>query len=382
MQIGNADLDRVCKDAIVPALENCGLAAKRVDKHNQGGLLKGEIVGFIETADIIVADLTNERPNCYLEVGYAMGLDKLKNLILTARADHQPDRPGRKPEDPKVHFDLAGYDILYWNPADLPAFSTELEKRVKRRRAILAPASSTKKPFEWDEAWFAEHRKTALPGFAKTKLDGSAEFMATLSPSPAPKHQGELLRIARDSQITTFGWPIGLVMDQGPGKPRPTTDGIVAELSDPETYDYWALRRTGDFYLLKSLFEDSRDKGERKIYFNTRIVRITEALLYLMRVYTRMEVDPATVLHVRLRHTGLKDRTIKAVGNRFSSGTRKASVDAVESGTTGSLADIEARLPEHVKALLQPMFVVFDYFELSDKAYADIVNNFVAGKVT
>ena len=36
---------------------------------------------------MIVADITNERPNCYLEVGYAMGLGKKANLILTARED-------------------------------------------------------------------------------------------------------------------------------------------------------------------------------------------------------------------------------------------------------------------------------------------------------
>ena len=79
MQIGNLELDTVCEKAIVPALKNCGLDPKRVDKHNQGGLLKSEIVNFIESAVIIVADLTNERPNCYLEIGYAMGLDKFRN---------------------------------------------------------------------------------------------------------------------------------------------------------------------------------------------------------------------------------------------------------------------------------------------------------------
>ncbi len=69
MQIGNQELDRVCKQAIVPALNACGLDPKRVDKHNQGGLLKSEMIAFIEGSDIIIADLTNERQNCYLEVG-------------------------------------------------------------------------------------------------------------------------------------------------------------------------------------------------------------------------------------------------------------------------------------------------------------------------
>ncbi len=44
MQIGNIDLDQVCDKAIVPAAVACGLDPKRVDKHNQGGLLKSEII--------------------------------------------------------------------------------------------------------------------------------------------------------------------------------------------------------------------------------------------------------------------------------------------------------------------------------------------------
>ena len=49
MQIGDADLDRACAEAIVPAVEASGLDARRVDKHNEGGLLKSEIINFIQS---------------------------------------------------------------------------------------------------------------------------------------------------------------------------------------------------------------------------------------------------------------------------------------------------------------------------------------------
>lgn len=116
MQIGNQELDTICKDIFVPALKACGFDPKRVDKHNKGGLLKSEIVQFIKDSDIILADLTNERPNCYLEVGYTMGLNKFQNLILTAREDHNPDSLNYVKNGRKVHFDLSGYDILFWDP--------------------------------------------------------------------------------------------------------------------------------------------------------------------------------------------------------------------------------------------------------------------------
>lgn len=135
-QIGSPEVDSVCSHAIVPALRVCGLDPKRVDKHNTGDLLKSEIIRFIENADIIVADLTNARPNCYLEVGYAMGVDKFRNLILTAREDHNHDSPNYQRGGPKIHFDLIGYDILFWHSDRLDEFRSELEKRIKRRLAV------------------------------------------------------------------------------------------------------------------------------------------------------------------------------------------------------------------------------------------------------
>ena len=138
MQIGNAELDRVYERAIVPAIEACGLLARRVDRHNQGGLLHSEIVAFIEDSEILVADLTHERPNCYLEVGYALGARRSVHLVLTAREDHRPDSPNYRPDGPKIHFDLSGYDILFWDPDRLDAFRTELAKRICRRRLLVA----------------------------------------------------------------------------------------------------------------------------------------------------------------------------------------------------------------------------------------------------
>ena len=82
MQIGDSQLDALCDDAIVPALAQAGLTARRVDRHNAGDLLKSEIVEFIERSQIIVADVTNERPNCYLEIGYAMGLGKKGSPVV------------------------------------------------------------------------------------------------------------------------------------------------------------------------------------------------------------------------------------------------------------------------------------------------------------
>ncbi|MGH7286642.1 MAG: hypothetical protein ACREI8_01310 [Myxococcota bacterium] len=139
MQIGNPELDRIYEQVVAPALRACGVEPRRVDRHNRGGLLVTEIISFIDEAEVVVADLTNERPNCYLEVGYALGAGRHTNLILTARADHDPESPQHRPGGPKVHFDLAGFDILFWHPEQLDAFRRDLEKKILRRWEMLAP---------------------------------------------------------------------------------------------------------------------------------------------------------------------------------------------------------------------------------------------------
>lgn len=139
MQIGNLELDLIFDDVIDPSVRAAGLSsAKRIDKHNTGGLLKSEITAFIEDSDIIIADLTNERPNCYLEIGYAMGRNKFRNLILMAREDHNPDSSRYTPGGKKVHFDLTGYDILFWDHNRLDEFRDELKTRIQRRLKLVS----------------------------------------------------------------------------------------------------------------------------------------------------------------------------------------------------------------------------------------------------
>ena len=78
------------------------------------------------------------------------------------------------------------------------------------------------------------------------------------------KSQVELLSAVRASQILTFGWPIGVLMESPEYRPRPFGDGIRAEISitgrGRTNYDYWAVGKNGDFYLLQNLFEDTRDR--------------------------------------------------------------------------------------------------------------------------
>lgn len=383
MQIGNPELDDLFEAVIQPAIETADLQAKRVDRDNEGGLLKSEIIEFLNNSEIIVADLTNERPNVYLEVGYAMGIDKFRNLVLTCRSDHHPEHPGWRPDGPKIHFDLAGYDILLWEPSEPDSFRQQLADRIRRRRALLAPVAQADGPV-LDMEWVGTHRETASRRMAEAGITTYMEASFGIAAPKPDRSPRELLSAASASRIRTFGWPIGVFLDDVPEyQPRPRSDGIVADLKfggDSPEYDYWALRRNGDYYLRKSIFEDLRDPAA--IFFNTRIIRNTELLLYALRLYDKLSIDPSTGFELELRYGGLDGRVLRATSNGHIPGSYRCTEDQITTSYNGSLQGVEASLTEVVKQLTAPMLVLFDFFELPDSTYQRIVADFVDGQVT
>jgi len=383
IQIGDKELDTLCVNAIVPAMENAGLDAKRVDKHNEGQLLKSEIVRFIQEADIIVADLTNERPNCYLEIGYAMGLDKFKNLILTARKDHLPGSSDYEAGGSKVHFDLSGYDILLWDPKKIDEFQEKLEKKIRARLSILSPHGE-KIGVKFDEEWIKSGKEHGSRHLSSKGLKGSMEITFHLEDHVLNVKQKDLLNAARDATIRTFGWPIGIVLDNLEGaRPTPSQDGIVTEVDIEDSYDYWKLRKNGDYYLIKSIFEDKRKKDD-KLFFNTRIVRVTETLLYCARLYSRLGVPNDKKIRIRIKHSGLSGRELTAVGGREWSmwEGNKATEDESGHEIIIPLSEIESRLSELVGEFVNPMFALFNFWELEKRILEEIVDKFTQGQTS
>ena len=151
---------------------------------------------------------------------------------------------------------------------------------------------------------------------------------------------------------------------------------------EDSSYDYWTIRRDGTFYLLKSLFEDEHKSGH--VFFNTRIIRITEVLLYSVRLYSGFKVPPDSRILIGIRHGGLKDRVLSAAEGRdlFFHDRNKTKEDGVYTEIETTSEKIESDLVDLVQRFTQPLFVIFDFFEVNGKVLEDIVNKFVAGKIT
>ncbi|MGC4121002.1 MAG: hypothetical protein QM765_41780 [Myxococcales bacterium] len=100
---------------IYETVRRCGYVCERVDESAFAGAIMDRIQDGIRAADFVVADLSEERPNVYLEVGYAWGIGK--PVVLTAR------------EGTRLHFDLAHHKCLFYKSAY--RLSQDLERQVR-----------------------------------------------------------------------------------------------------------------------------------------------------------------------------------------------------------------------------------------------------------
>lgn len=100
--------------AIRNAAINCGFRAERVDRIASDATIDRKIIDNIKKAELIIADLSFERPNCYYELGYARAIGK--NIISIASKNTQ------------IHFDVEHYDCVYFSSGE--ELEGELQKRL------------------------------------------------------------------------------------------------------------------------------------------------------------------------------------------------------------------------------------------------------------
>jgi len=170
-------------------------------------------------------------------------------------------------------------------------------------------------------------------------------------------------------------------------RPRPVADGIIAEVTVTNdglrrtSYDLWKLFRDGRFYTLLSLFEDERQS--KAIFWDTRTNRVTEALLFLTRLYRRLDASDTDQVTVSVRHGGLAGRVLGVTNTSGWAGAegRPTTESDVQTVISASLSDLEVNLVDYVKQIVQPLFVVFDFTEASDVALREIVESFADGRV-
>lgn len=370
MQRGIGEADRVlliCTEAYVNKAEagQGGVGYERL-------IVTSEVVSSIDTTKFIpiIRDNTSTKkvpaflgPRLYVDFTeddkYEANLHELLRELLNAPASAKP--------------------TIGPNP-----FSGQVVAGTLSPRVVSITGATASNASLLDSPWFAREHAVASAGIGSLKLLGHMELRFGLHES-IQKSQIELLNAIRSSEIRTFGWPLGITLEnRDEYRPRPYGDGVRAEIainSERLSYDYWAIAMNGDFYLLQSLFEDQRKKNE--IFFNTRIVRITEALLFAANLYENLGAPKQTPLNIRVTHRGLNGRLLTSSSpNRAlsSASTTRESESQVEIRTT--LDELRPKLSSHVQKIASPLFMLFDFTTLADAIYADIVRRFAAGEVS
>lgn len=108
------EFEDVYQFGIYSTIRKCGYICEKVDESVFAGSIVDRIMDGIRNAQFVVADLTLEKPNVYLEVGYAWGMNK--PVILVAR------------DGQRLHFDLSQHKCLFYKT--IGKLAEVLEKTV------------------------------------------------------------------------------------------------------------------------------------------------------------------------------------------------------------------------------------------------------------
>lgn len=93
--------------AIKDECKKLKLIAVRVDEVGGSGFVLRKIVNYIEDAEFLIVDLTDEKPNVYYELGYAHGAgNEDYDILLVAK------------EGTKLHFDIAPLAVHFYSSTE------------------------------------------------------------------------------------------------------------------------------------------------------------------------------------------------------------------------------------------------------------------------
>lgn len=120
-------------EAMEAVISDAGGVAIRIDKEHALEDLVGRIKKEIRGAVFVVADLTDERPSCYFEAGYAEALGK---SVIYIASKQSVAKPGTKTT---IHFDIHMNMNYFSNHNEL---KEKLAAAInKNRKTLFGPAA-------------------------------------------------------------------------------------------------------------------------------------------------------------------------------------------------------------------------------------------------
>jgi hypothetical protein len=219
---------------------------------------------------------------------------------------------------------------------------------------------------------------------------GYMKFVAVIGVSSYHFSKPQLLKAMDTTQIHTFGWPIGIVFHETDLKPYPTESGIESKVEDPDRYDFWTLKINGEFCYFGSYFEDMRTAD--KLFFDTRVVRITETIWRTVRLYKTLGIRSEDYIGFRFIHGGLKNRRLTVANPRRVMTHERICKDAekAESDFSITLGEMisennevnKENMKRYVFETIEKVTHNFDFFEPNRSVVDEIVDSFLNGRIS
>lgn len=216
----------------------------------------------------------------------------------------------------------------------------------------------------------------------KEELGGYLEFASRLVDLQVNIGPAELLRAMDESAVHTFGWPIGIVLHQEEVSPKPYDEGIRALIEKDNHFDFWTLKRNGDFYLLKSLFEDQR--RENCIFLDTRSIRTAEVFFRTGQLYKSLGIDENQEIECQIEYGGLNGRTLTVASSNRHLLDRACTGNTVKKIFKGPISGFTelASLQSTVYEVINSITELCEFFSPEKSVIDEMVENYIAnGKV-
>ena len=202
-----------------------------------------------------------------------------------------------------------------------------------------------------------------------------------------PAHLPEVLRA---SVVRHTGWPPFWYPTREAIQPYPIDGAIECWLGgdtqtpvqqrDAAHSDFWRINPDGFAFLLRGYQEDGLDaeRTERAPIAPATVFDITlpiwrtgEALLHARRLATSL-FEGSTTIRFQAIYEGLAGRSLVSVNRRHDVwGKRVAHQHSIILKTHVETLSIDPNLPEIIHPFLSPLYILFDFFELSMQLVAD-----------
>jgi len=120
------EVERFFRDVAQPVVEEIGLRVIDLGHDRQErAWMNAEIFEQLHLAELAFVDLTGSRPNCYIELGYALG--RGHRVVITARREEPPP------------FDADKLPWHFWDPSAAPADAQAALREHLRKFGALPP---------------------------------------------------------------------------------------------------------------------------------------------------------------------------------------------------------------------------------------------------